>query len=382
MLIQKKRVVVGMSGGVDSSVAAYLLLEQCFEVIGIFMKNWQSDPSDQYCQAANDFKDVVSVCEQLNIPYYSVNFSEEYQENVFSKFIEDSKKGLTPNPDVLCNREIKFKHFFDFARKLGADFVATGHYAQVHDGYLLKGKDLSKDQSYFLSGIDPSVLHHVLFPLGGLLKSEVREIAKKINLKTALKKDSTGICFIGERPFRDFLSQYIESSKGRFIDLNGHYLGDHEGLPFYTIGQRKGLGVGGPGEPWFVADKNIKNNEILLVQGENHPKLFFSALAASECHWLSKPKMTDKLTAKIRYRQEDQECFLIEEKNYLKVFFSIPQRAITPGQYIVFYQGDQCLGCARIQYPFEGSETDLEAPDLRSLGVNPWQSPDPADLTI
>jgi tRNA-specific 2-thiouridylase len=382
MLIQKKRVVVGMSGGVDSSVAAYLLLEQGFEVIGIFMKNWQADASDQYCQAANDFKDVVSVCEQLNIPYYSVNFSEEYQENVFSKFIEDSKNGLTPNPDVLCNREIKFKYFFDFARKLGADFVATGHYAQVHEGHLLKGKDLSKDQSYFLSGIDPSVLPYVLFPLGGLLKSEVREIAKKINLKTALKKDSTGICFIGERPFRDFLSQYIKSSKGRFIDLEGHFLGDHEGLPFYTIGQRKGLGVGGPGEPWFVADKNIKTNEILLVQGENHPKLFFPALVASEFHWLTKPKTLDKLTAKIRYRQDDQECLVIEEEGYLKVYFSIPQRAITPGQYIVFYQGDHCLGCARIQYPFEGSETDLEVPGLTSLGVNPWQSPDPADLTI
>jgi tRNA-uridine 2-sulfurtransferase len=380
MSVQQKMVVIGMSGGVDSSVAAYLLKQSGYKVVGLFMKNWEETQDQSACSAEQDYKDVISVCEKLEIPYYSVNFAAEYRNQVFHQFLEDTKNGLTPNPDVLCNREIKFKVFYDFARKLGADFVATGHYAQLVQGKLHKGADEKKDQTYFLAAVDPSVFEHVLFPIGHLPKKEVREIAEKIGLVTADKKDSTGICFIGERPFKDFVSHYVKSQKGDFINEKGEIIGLHDGACFYTIGQRKGLGIGGPGEAWFVAGKNQDKNQVILVQGEHHPLLYKQALKASKPHWLTSVSLPRILSCKIRYRQKDQECWVNLEDDGLTVIFKEPQRAITPGQFIVFYDQDECLGSAEIQYGFDLS---AEAPlPWEVLASYPSHSPDPAAFTI
>lgn len=350
----KKTIVVGMSGGVDSSVAAILLKEQGHHVIGLFMKNWEEKDENGVCTSEKDFKDVVSVCDKLDIPYYSVEFVEEYREKVFDGFIADLKKGLTPNPDILCNREIKFKVFFEKALELGADYLATGHYCKIHKShdryYLAKGDDPKKDQSYFLHEIDGNVLEKVLFPLAEIEKTKVREIAEKYNLDNKHKKDSTGICFIGERNFKNFISQYIQYGEGPFKTLDGQTVGTHSGSAFYTIGQRKGLGLGGPGEPWYVVEKNHHENIVYVERGENHPALFCKELWAEHIHWIDQDFSWNdkKLFCKIRYRQQDQICSLTFQDNRYHIIFDQPQRAVTLGQSIVFYcdyEGERlCLG--------------------------------------
>lgn len=345
-----KTVVVGMSGGVDSSVAALILKLQGYKVIGLFMKNWDEITADGHCSADLDYQDVIKVCEKLDIPYYSVNFVKEYWDNVFSEFLEDYRKGFTPNPDILCNREIKFKVFYERARLLGADFLATGHYCQVENGQLKKAFDQNKDQTYFLYAVGAEVFKNVLFPIGHLPKPKVRELAAKYDLATSSKKDSTGICFIGERNFKNFLSQYIETSKGNFVDLKGKILGKHDGVCFYTLGQRKGMGIGGPGEAWFVVAKNIDNNEVILAQGQDHPALYADGLIASELNWLKGiTETTFKCKAKVRYRQTEQSCTVTLDGALVRVIFDEPQRAMTPRQSIVFYDGDDCLGGGIIQ---------------------------------
>lgn len=360
-----KTVIVGMSGGVDSSVCAALLKEQGFNVIGLFMKNWEEEDENGVCQASKEFADVVKVCEKLDIPYYSVEFVKEYRDNVFSHFVEEYRNGYTPNPDILCNREIKFKVFFEKAMELGADYLATGHYCQRVDTeegtYLVKGLDNNKDQTYFLYTMKEEILKKVLFPLGHLQKSEVREIAKKYDLATKAKKDSTGICFIGERNFKNFLSQYIHIKPGEFQTLDGTVVGQHDGMAYYTIGQRKGLGLGGQGEPWFVVDKNVEQNVVVVERGEEHPALYASELWANELSFVEKGfllKLKSSLpfecTAKIRYRQKDQRCKIVSvEEDRLHVVFDEPQRGIALRQSIVLYQqlGDHsvCLGGGMIQ---------------------------------
>lgn len=351
-----KTVVVGMSGGVDSSVSALLLKEAGYHVIGLFMKNWEESDEGGSCTAATDFSDVQKVCDQIDIPYYTVNFVKEYREKVFSQFISDLKKGLTPNPDVLCNREIKFNVFFDKAMKLGANFLATGHYCQnpIREGQytLMKGVDLSKDQTYFVYTLNASILEKVLFPVGGLEKKEVRRIAKNVGLATSEKKDSTGICFIGERHFPSFVSQYITPQEGNFETLEGKIVGKHQGAVFYTLGQRKGMGIGGAGEPWYVVDKDMNRNVVYVVQGEDHPALYRNSLVASELSWVSgqAPFIDRPYKAKVRYRQEDQPCVIEKiEQDKLFVRFLSPQRAVTPGQSIVLYDEDVCLGGGVIQ---------------------------------
>lgn len=351
----EKTVVVGMSGGVDSSVVAVLCKLLGFKTIGIFMKNWEETGADGRCTSEIDYEDVIHVCNQIDIPYYSINFSKEYEENVFSAFLSEYKEGHTPNPDILCNREIKFKVFFDKISEFGADFLATGHYCQtqkIGDKYhLKKGLDSNKDQSYFLYAINGKVLDRVLFPLGHLEKTMVREIARDFDLKTKSKKDSTGICFIGERNFKDFLSEYIEKQTGNFVNLEtGNIIQEHDGMCFYTIGQRKGLGIGGPGGPWFVADKDPASNTVYVVEGEHHPALYANELWASDITWInSAPEFPLECSAKIRYRQGDQKCSVFLESNEtLHVKFKSPQRAIGIRQSIVFYDGDICLGGAII----------------------------------
>lgn len=346
------RVVVGMSGGVDSSVCAALCKAQGYETIGIFMRNWEEIDEHGKCSAEEDYADVISVCEKLEIPYYSLNFSENYKEQVFSDFLKEYELGYTPNPDILCNKEIKFKVFYEHAKSLGADFLATGHYcqAEIHSEtgkpVLLKGKDNNKDQSYFLYAIEGEVLRDVMFPIGHLEKPQVRELAKKFGLATQNKKDSTGICFIGERDFKGFLSQYIKESKGNFINYDTQeVMGPHDGQCFYTIGQRKGLGIGGPGAPWFVVDKDREKNIVFVAQGEDHPALYANSLKASEINWIKEPQFPIKCRAKIRYRQPDQDCIVdLDENGELVVKFDHAQRAITLRQSVVFYQNDICLG--------------------------------------
>ncbi len=346
----KKTVVVGMSGGVDSSVTALLLKEQGYHVIGMFMKNWEEKDPDGVCISSKEYEDVVRVCDQLDIPHYSVNFVEEYWNQVFVHFLEDLKKGYTPNPDILCNREIKFKVFLDKAMQLGADYLATGHYARIvrekGKASLLKGCDPHKDQSYFLYTLTSSVLDKVLFPIGDLEKSKVRAIAHEHQLATAAKKDSTGICFIGKRNFKEFLKGYLSYQPGNFINLKGEVVGTHEGVAYYTLGQRKGLGIGGPGEPWFVVAKDIQNNTVTIERGTDHPALYADSLTATDLTWVNAPPQAPyACTARIRYRQEDQECIIEKiENNHVTVRFLQPQRAITPGQSIVFYHNDTCLG--------------------------------------
>ncbi|WP_269449285.1 tRNA 2-thiouridine(34) synthase MnmA [Ferroacidibacillus organovorans] len=366
------RVVVGMSGGVDSSVSAWLLKQQGYDVVGIFMKNWDEVDENGHCTAEDDFDDVRQVCEHIGIPYYTVNFEQEYHDRVFQHFLDEFAKGRTPNPDILCNREIKFKELLDQAITLGADALATGHYAQIiHEGghtLLTRGADEQKDQTYFLYAVNQKALAQTLFPIGHLTKREVRALAHEAGLATATKKDSTGICFIGERNFKSFLKNYLPAQPGEMRTLDGRIMGRHDGLMYYTIGQRHGLGIGGSGtgEPWFVADKDLNQNILYVVQGFGHPHLYKSVLYASDMHWIAgdPPDSTLRLTAKIRYRQPDVPCTLTRiDTDAWHVQFDTPQRAITPGQSVVFYQGAQCLGGAIIDRaqgqtePFPGRET-------------------------
>ncbi len=347
-------VVCGMSGGVDSSVAAVLLKEQGYNVIGVFMKNWEETSDDGACTAEEDYYDVKRVCSKIGIPYYTVNYSKEYYDRVFENFLEEYRKGRTPNPDVLCNREIKFGPFLEFAKKIGADFIATGHYAKTehknHKTYLLKAKDLNKDQSYFLNQLSQSQLEKVLFPLSDIEKPKVREIAEKHGFINAKKKDSTGICFIGERNFRNFLKNYLPIKEGEIVSVDGRILGKHIGLAYYTIGQRKGLNIGGRndgnGKPYFVVKKDLENNRLIVSQGEEDC-LFSSGLLSYKINWIpEKPKQTKfECNAKFRYRQPDQAVSVeILEDDKVKVMFKEKQRAVTPGQFVVFYDGDVCLG--------------------------------------
>ncbi len=349
----KKRVVLGMSGGVDSSVAAVLLKEQGYEVIGVFMKNWDEEDENGVCMADEDYKDVVAVAEQLNIPYYSINFVKEYWERVFQYFLSEYRLARTPNPDVMCNKEIKFKAFLEYAEKLGADYIATGHYARLIEDengqkIMLKGVDDNKDQTYFLSGLTQKQLEKVLFPLGEYQKSEIREIAQKYDLKTANKKDSTGICFIGERNFNEFLSKYLPAQKGDIVDIDGKKLGTHNGLMYYTIGQRKGIGLGnskdGTGEPYFVVDKKLETNELIVAQGDD--KLLYSkALIANNFNFINLIEFPFECGVKFRYRQKDVKGIItkINDDEY-RIDFEEPQRAVTLGQIAVIYKGDICLG--------------------------------------
>jgi tRNA-uridine 2-sulfurtransferase len=344
-------VVVGMSGGVDSSVSALLLKQQGYRVIGMFMKNWEETDDQGVCQASKEYEDVVNVCDQIGIPYYSVNFTKSYWDLVFSEFIKEFELGRTPNPDILCNREIKFKAMYEKALELGGDFLATGHYCQNSTigpfHCLMKGLDPGKDQSYFLYAIQSKTLEKVMFPVGHLHKSEVRKIAKDHGLSTSEKKDSTGICFIGERNFKQFLSQYLAIRPGNFENLKGEVVGRHDGVAYYTIGQRKGMGIGGAGDAWYVVGKDPERNVVIIDQGSRHPALYCDELLTTDLTWIAEPPSAFPLQcqSKIRYRQPDQVCCLESlEGGRARVTFTVPQRAVTPGQSIVFYQGNQCLG--------------------------------------
>ncbi len=362
-MANKQRVVVGLSGGVDSAVSAYLLKEQGYEVIGIFMKNWEDDDNSEYCSSNIDFVDAASVADVIGIEIEHVNFAAEYKDRVFAEFLREYSAGRTPNPDILCNAEIKFKAFLDHAMRLGAQKIATGHYARVrlneatgkHE--LLKGLDPLKDQSYFLHRLNQAQLSKTLFPVGELPKTEVRRIAAEIGLPNAKKKDSTGICFIGERPFRDFLNRYIAKEPGPIKDPNGRTIGKHVGLSFYTLGQRQGLGIGGvrekgaqkggnEHEPWFVARKDMGKNTLWVVQGHDHPWLLSPALRAQDASWVAGHAPTaGDLAAKTRYRQADAPCrFEADGDTGFTLRFADPQWAVTPGQSAVVYDGEVCLG--------------------------------------
>lgn len=354
------KVIVGMSGGVDSSVSALLLKQQGYEVEGLFMKNWDEDDGTEYCTAKQDLQDAQKVCDTLAIPLHTANFAAEYWDNVFEYFLSEYKAGRTPNPDILCNREIKFKVFLQYARILGASKIATGHYARTAQlgghTHLRKGLDPNKDQSYFLHAVGEAEFDLTLFPIGELAKPAVRNIAEQHNLVTHSKKDSTGICFIGERRFRDFLEHYLPAQPGLIKTADGETIGEHQGLMYHTIGQRQGLGIGGLAghkeEPWYVASKDLVNNELIVTQGSNHPLLFAQALRASQLHWINPGEYlpsTMRCSAKIRYRQADQACTLeFGDEDQIHVLFDKQQRAITPGQSIVFYRDDICLGGAVI----------------------------------
>ncbi len=355
MLGTGKRVVVGMSGGVDSSVAALLLKQQGYEVMGLFMKNWEDDDTNDYCSSRQDLIDAVSVADKIGIDIEQVNFSAEYKERVFSEFLTEYKAGRTPNPDVMCNAEIKFKAFLDHAMALGADGIATGHYAQVREQnglfQLLRADDGSKDQSYFLYRLNQQQLSKTLFPLGKLNKTEVREIARREGLATHDKKDSTGICFVGERPFREFLNRYIPANPGDICTTDGARVGKHNGLMFYTLGQRQGLGIGGTrhgdGDAWYVAEKDMVNNRLIVVQGHDHEKLFADRLTAVNLNWISgaTPHTGWVYGAKTRYRQKDAPCVIESAtRQSCAVEFAEPQWAVTPGQSVVIYESNVCLG--------------------------------------
>jgi tRNA-uridine 2-sulfurtransferase len=348
----RERVIVGMSGGVDSSVAAWLLKEQGFEVVGLFMKNWEDDDNEEYCTAREDLVDAVSVADRLGIDIDAVNFSAEYRERVFAEFLSEYRAGRTPNPDVFCNAEIKFKAFLDHALGMGADWIATGHYAKVrrHDQgrcELLKAADSSKDQSYFLYRLDQAQLSKTLFPLGEWIKRDVRELARRLELPNHAKRDSTGICFIGERPFREFLMRYLPPSPGPMQTPEGRGVGTHQGLMFYTIGQRQGLGIGGQGDAWYVVDKDLPGNRLIVAQGHDHAALFKDRLLATRATWIAgrAPPARLSYTAKTRYRQPDVRCVLTRvEEQACEVDFDQAQWAVTPGQSVVLYQGEACLG--------------------------------------
>ncbi|HEX4928563.1 MAG TPA: tRNA 2-thiouridine(34) synthase MnmA [Burkholderiales bacterium] len=351
------KVVVGMSGGVDSSVAALLLKREGHEVVGLFMKNWEDDDDDEYCSTRQDLIDAAAAADVIGIELEAVNFAAEYKDRVFAEFLREYRAGRTPNPDVLCNAEIKFKAFLDHALRLGAERIATGHYARLVHGEgkcrLLKGADAAKDQSYFLHRLTQAQLERVHFPVGALKKSEVRRIAREAGLPNHAKKDSTGICFIGERPFRDFLNRYLPRLPGPIVDEHGKTVGQHIGLAFYTIGQRKGIGLGGPGAPWYVADKRLASNELVVVRGHDHPLLLKRALEALDASWIGgeAPPAHSRHTAKTRYRQVDAPCVLAGlADGGIKVEFDAPQWAVTPGQSVVLYDGDTCLGGAIIRH--------------------------------
>jgi tRNA-specific 2-thiouridylase len=340
-----------MSGGVDSSVAALLAKRAGHEVVGLFMKNWEDDDDDEYCSTREDLIDAAAAADRIGVELEAVNFSAEYKERVFAEFLREYAAGRTPNPDVLCNAEIKFRAFLDHAMRLGAEKIATGHYARVsrsEEGHqLLRGLDASKDQSYFLHRLTQEQLSRVMFPVGELQKSEVRRLALEAGLPNHAKKDSTGICFIGERPFREFLNRYLPKVPGRIVDEKGKTVGEHIGLAFYTIGQRKGIGIGGAGEPWYVADKRIASNELVVVQGHDHPLLMKKTLSASDAAWVSgeAPQAPSAHTAKTRYRQADAPCTLVGAGNgEIRVDFTAPQWAVTAGQSVVLYDGDVCIG--------------------------------------
>lgn len=363
----RTRVIVGLSGGVDSSVAALLLKQQGYQVEGLFMKNWNDDDGTEYCTAREDLMDALQVSQQLGIELHTVNFAETYWDNVFEHFLAEYRAGRTPNPDILCNREIKFKAFLDHATTLGADLIATGHYVrrqeQAGRSCLLKGLDPNKDQSYFLHAVDESALRRTLFPVGELNKPEVRALAGEMGLATQAKKDSTGICFIGERKFKDFLQRYIPAQPGEIHSLDGKKIGQHSGLMYHTMGQRQGLGIGGlkgaSDAPWYVVEKDLDRNVLIVAQGSQHPALFKPALIARQATWVNDPPTTDTFAceAKIRYRQADQACRIAINGDELQVDFDSPQRAVTPGQSIVFYQGERCLGGAVIEQALDGEAT-------------------------
>jgi tRNA-specific 2-thiouridylase len=348
------KVVVGMSGGVDSSVAALLLKRAGHDVVGLFMKNWEDDDDDEYCSTRQDLVDAAAAADAIGIELEAVNFAAEYKDRVFAEFLREYSAGRTPNPDVLCNAEIKFKAFLDHAMRLGAEKIATGHYARVETNgrlRLLKGTDASKDQSYFLHRLNQTQLAHVLFPLGEMRKAEVRRVALDAGLPNHAKKDSTGICFIGERPFREFLNRYLPRVPGPIVDERGRSVGRHIGLAFYTIGQRKGIGLGGAGEPWYVAEKRLASNELVVVRGRDHPLLLRRSLTAADASWIAgaPPDAASPHRAKTRYRQSDAPCVLRElGAAGLRVDFAEPQWAVTPGQSVVLYDGDECLGGAVI----------------------------------
>ncbi|SQI40077.1 tRNA-specific 2-thiouridylase mnmA [Leminorella richardii] len=353
---RQKKVVVGMSGGVDSSVSAHLLLQQGYQVVGLFMKNWEEDDSDEYCSAATDLADAQAVCDRLGIELHTINFAAEYWDNVFEHFLAEYRAGRTPNPDILCNKEIKFKAFLEFAAQdLGADYIATGHYVRRQDidgkSRLLRGVDENKDQSYFLYTLSHEQVAQSLFPVGELEKPEVRRIAETLDLATAKKKDSTGICFIGERKFRDFLARYLPAQPGDIVTVDGEVVGRHQGLMYHTLGQRKGLGIGGlkdSGEdPWYTVDKDLTTNRLIVAQGHNHPSLFSTGLIAQQLHWVDRNEVTEpfRCTVKTRYRQQDIPCSVVPlGPDRLEVRFDEPVAAVTPGQSAVFYQGEVCLG--------------------------------------
>lgn len=347
-------VIVGMSGGVDSSVSALLLKEQGYKVEGLFMKNWDEDDGTDYCTAKEDLADAQGVANALGIKLHAANFAAEYWDNVFEHFLEEYSAGRTPNPDILCNKEIKFRAFLDYAKALGADKIATGHYARTglcdDKATLLKGRDAGKDQSYFLHQVEHTALGDTLFPIGELEKSKVRSIASQYKFGTAAKKDSTGICFIGERRFSDFLAQYLKKNPGPIKSVKGEVIGEHQGLMYHTIGQRQGLGIGGlknaSEAPWYVVDKDMENNTLWVCQGNDNPALFASTLHTKDLFWISEssPDMSFDCNAKVRYRQGDQACRVSKTDSGYVVDFKAPQRAITPGQSLVLYDGEVCLG--------------------------------------
>lgn len=356
MSVSQKKVIVGMSGGVDSSVSAWLLQQQGYQVEGLFMKNWEEDDGEEYCTAAEDLADAQAVCDKLGIYLHTVNFAAEYWDNVFEHFLEEYKAGRTPNPDILCNKEIKFKAFLEFAAEdLGADYIATGHYVRRQDvegkSRLLRGLDDNKDQSYFLYTLGHEQIAQSLFPVGELAKPEVRRLAEELELVTAKKKDSTGICFIGERKFRDFLGRYLPAQPGAILDTEGKTVGEHQGLMYHTLGQRKGLGIGGTKaggeEPWYVVDKDVANNVLIVAQGHDHPRLMSVGLIAQQLHWVDREVLTQPLrcTVKTRYRQSDIPCSITPlDDDRIEVRFDDPVAAVTPGQSAVFYLGEICLG--------------------------------------
>lgn len=365
--IAETKIIVGMSGGVDSSVSALLLKNQGYQVEGLFMKNWNEDDGTEYCTAMTDLMDAAAVCQKLDIHLHTANFASQYWDNVFEHFLIEYKSGRTPNPDILCNKEIKFKVFLEYAERLGADYIATGHYAQtkVHNGQtcLQKGVDPNKDQSYFLHAVGEAEFAKTIFPIGSIEKPEVRKIAESHDLVTHNKKDSTGICFIGERRFKDFLETYLPAQPGEIRDEQGTLLGEHQGLMYHTIGQRQGLGIGGVSgakeAAWYVAQKDLENNILVVVQGGQHPLLFTDSLIAEQLHWINDTAPEDgfRCHAKVRYRQEDQACTLQQNDNgTLRVIFDQPQRAVTPGQSVVFYEDDICLGGGVIQSAFSKCE--------------------------